>query len=235
MLRLIWFTALTLAIAQDKAPPAVVPGTDGSAPSDAVVLFDGKSTANWTSRKGEGKSCDVARGEMVCRSGVGDMMTKETFGSAQIHLEFNLPAMSDKKGQLRSNSGVYVQGRYEIQILDSLDNPTYANGMAGALYGQHVPLANPSAGPSKWQYYDIVFHAPKCDASGRVSAPGSLTLLFNGVLVQDHVPVTKASGGAVSGDLCAEGPLLLQDHSGFKDAPMTELRFRNIWARRLKD
>lgn len=227
--------AAFVTFAQDKEPPAVTPGTNGTAPSDAIVLFAGKSMDQWTSRKGTGKLCDVRNGEMICRSGVGDMMTKDKFGSAQVHVEFNLPSMPNQKGQLRSNSGVYLQGRYEIQVLDSLNNPTYTNGMAGALYGQHVPLVNPSAGPGKWQSYDIIFHAPKCDAAGKVVAPGSLTLIFNGVLVQDQVPVTKSSGGAVSENLCEAGPLLLQDHSGFKDAPLTELRYRNIWLRRLKD
>lgn len=227
--------AAFVMFAQDKEPPAVNPGADGTAPSDAIVLFGGKSLDKWASRRGDGKLCETRNGEMVCRSGVGDIMTKEKFGSAQIHVEFNLPPMPNQKGQLRSNSGVYLQGRYEIQVLDSLNNPTYTNGMAGALYGQQVPLVNPSTGPGKWQSYDIVFHAPKCDASGKVTSPGSLTLIFNGVLVQDHVPVAKPTGGAVSENPCEPGPLLLQDHSGFKDAPMTKLRYRNIWLRKLAD
>lgn len=227
--------AAFVTFAQDKEPPSVSPGANGTAPSDAIVLFDGKSMDKWIARSGSRNLCDVRNGEMICRSGVGDLMTKERFGSAQVHVEFNLPSMPNQKGQLRSNSGVYLQGRYEIQVLDSLNNPTYTNGMAGALYGQHVPLVNPSAGPGRWQSYDIIFHAPKCDASGKVSASGSLTLIFNGVLVQDHVPVMKLTGGAVSENLCEAGPLLLQDHSGFKDAPLTELRYRNIWLRRLAE
>ncbi len=216
-----------------QEPPVVTPGAAGQAPSDAVRLFDGKSMDGWVTRKGEPARCDVRGGEMICRSGVGDVMTKEPHGAAQIHVEFQLPAMPDQKGQMRSNSGVYLHGRYEIQVLDSLNNPTYTNGMAGAVYGQHVPLANPSAGPGKWQSYDIVFHPPLCDATRQVVKPGSITLLFNGVLVQDHVPVMQSTGGAVTANVCEPGPLLLQDHSGFKDAPLTELRYRNIWMRPL--
>jgi hypothetical protein len=179
---------------------------------------------------------------------LGDIQSIEKFGSAQIHLEFNVPYMPNEKGQFRGNSGVILQGRYEIQILDSYQNPTYADGSCGALYGQSAPQVNASRRPGEWQTYDIVFHAPSCAPDGTAQAPGSLTLLHNGVLVQDHVPVAWRGGGrrgaagvrgvpaaaAAPGPGCAdEGPLLLQDHSGFKNPPVTTMKFRNIWLRRL--
>lgn len=229
-------SCIAVACAQTRGPqpPQVDPGGSGKAPSDATALFDGTTLDAWVRRDGGPPGCQIADHEMVCRTGAKDIMTKAHHTSAQIHVEFKLPSMLDQKSQLRANSGVYLQGRYEVQVLDSLNNPTYANGSAGALYGQQVPLANPSLGPEKWQTFDIVFHAPRCE-SGVFFRPGSLTLLFNGVLVQDHVPVEKATGGAVTADVCTPGPLLLQDHSGFPGAPATELRFRNIWIRKLSD
>ena len=153
-------------------------------------------------------------------------------------MEFNLPYEPDQKGQARANSGIVLQNRYEIQILDSYQNETYANGSCGALYGQSAPLVNACRRPSEWQSYDIIFHAPHCAPGSATQEPGSLTLLHNGVLIQDHVPVR--------GRGCAdEGPLVLQDHGrlvgrkiaddpGIEEgAPDTTMKFRNIWMRRL--
>lgn len=213
---------------QEPQPRVVDPGPAGKAPSDAVVLFGGTDMAHWTVKDGGPAKCDVNGGAMACKTGAGDIYSREKFRSAQIHLEFAIPSMPDHKGQLRGNSGVYLHGRYEIQVLDSYNNPTYANGSAGALYGEYAPLVNASRPPEQWQSYDIVFHAPKCDGSGNVTEKGRLTLLHNGVLVQDNVEVKRTPPSA-----CDEGPLMLQDHSGFKDAPVTVMRFRNIWLRRL--
>jgi hypothetical protein len=146
------------------------------------------------------------------------------FESAQIHLEFAIPHMPDQVGQLRGNSGVYIQGRYEIQILDSYQNATYANGMLGALYGQSPPLVNAAKPPGEWQTYDIVFHSPRC-INGKIAENGTVTVFLNGVLIQDNVTIADATGS------CGPGPLLLQDHSGFPGAPNTTMRFRNIWIR----
>jgi hypothetical protein len=201
-------------------------------PSDAVALFDGSSLEAWTTKQPGKPGCRIQKREMVCRTGAGDIVTKEQFGDMQLHLEFLLPEMPKQKGQLKGNSGLYIQGRYEVQILDSWRNPTYTNGMASAVYGQHVPLVNPAQPLPAWQTYDLIFRAPKCTA-GKVTQAGSLTMLFNGVLVHDHVPMQTATGGALNNDVCAAGPIMLQDHSGFKDAPDTELRFRNVWIRRL--
>ncbi len=224
------FGAVAMACAQKPdgpQPPVVDPGGPGKAPADAVVLFDGRDNSGWTTQDGKPSRCTVADGAMNCRTGAGTIRSAETFRDAQIHLEFNVPYMPDQKGQLRGNSGVMLQGRYEIQILDSYENPTYADGSCGALYGQSAPLVNASRKPGEWQTYDIVFHAPRCAPDGSLQTPGTLTLLMNGVLVQDHVPV-KAARRCVE-----EGPLTLQDHSGFKGAPDTTMKFRNIWMRRL--
>jgi Domain of Unknown Function (DUF1080) len=222
------------ALCEDGPQPRVVdPGGPGKAPADAVVLFDGTSLSHWTVRDGGPAKCETAAGELRCKTGAGDIYSKEKFASAQIHLEFAIPSMPGQHGQLRGNSGVFLHGLYEVQVLDSDNNPTYANGSCGALYGQYAPLVNASRPPEQWQTYDIVLHAPKCDASGKVVQKGTLTLLQNGVLVQDHVEIKGPTGGG-QGNECEPGPLRLQDHSGFKGAPVTVMRYRNIWFRPLE-
>ena len=220
-------------------PPVVDPGGPGKAPSDAVVLFDGRDNSGWTTMSGAPSKCAVADGVMSCRTGAGDTQSTEKFRDAQIHLEFNLPYEPEMRGQGRANSGVLLQNRYEIQILDSFENQTYANGSCGALYGQSAPLVNACRRPGEWQSYDIVFRAPRCATDGAVETPGSLTLLHNGVLIQDHVPVRARKCVADT------GPLVLQDHGQFvgrkiatasgvtEGAPDTTVKFRNIWMRRL--
>jgi len=230
-----------LACGQQPAgqlPPVVDPGGPGKPPSDAVVLFNGRDTSGWTTIDGKPSKCTVAEGVMICRTGAGDTRTIEEFQNAQIHLEFNLPYEPEMKGQARANSGVLLQNRYEIQILDSYENETYPDGSCGALYGQSAPLVNACRRPGEWQSFDIIFHAPRCGSDGSVQTPGRLTLLHNGVLIQDHVPVR--------GRKCVEkGPLVLQDHSMYVGrkiaispgvegpAPDTTIQFRNIWMRRL--
>jgi hypothetical protein len=216
-------------------PRVVTPGeTPGKAPSDAVVLFDGSSLSHWTVADGGPAMCQIEDGAMACKTGSGDLFSKEKFQSAQLHVEFAIPNMPDQHGQLRGNSGVFLQGRYEIQVLDSYQNPTYANGSCGALYGQYAPLVNASRQPERWQTYDIVFHAPRCDTEGKVTQKGTLTLLHNGVLVQDHVEIQHNTPGSSGESVCDAGPLRLQDHSGFPGAPVTVMRFRNIWLRPLE-
>jgi hypothetical protein len=229
----ILFTAI-VALAQDQGPqPRVVdPGKPGQPPSDAIVLFDGKDVSEWTYQDGRPAAWPVSDGVLTCKSGTGDIVTKRKFGSAQIHVEFATPLMPEAKSQARGNSGVYLQGRYEIQVLDSYHNPTYANGSCGSLYGQYAPLVNVCRPPEQWQTYDIIFHAPACDAGGKVTTPGTLTLLQNGVLVQDHVQINGITGGAEQVSVCQPGPLRLQDHY-HPDVKETFMRFRNIWLRPL--
>lgn len=210
-------------------PRAVTPGKNSAdPPSDAVVLFDGSSLDGWTRPDGSPTGCRIEGRAMACRTGAGDAVSRAQFRSAQIHLEFLAPDMPDQRGQLKGNSGVYLQKITEIQILDSHQNPTYATGAAGAVYGQHAPLVNAARKPGEWSTYDIVYHAPVCNARGQEVQPGTVTVFLNGVLVQDHAPLRFRRA------MCEPGPLLLQDHSGFPGAPDTTMRFRNIWYRPLE-
>jgi hypothetical protein len=238
----VFVLAVGIAYAQRSEgpqPTVVDPGGPGKAPSDAVVLFDGRDNSGWSTMDGKPSKCTVADGVMSCRTGALDTQSTEKFRDAQIHLEYNVPYEPEMRGQGRANSGVVLHNRYEIQILDSYQNETYANGSCGALYGQSAPLVNACRKPGDWQSYDIIFHAPRCAPDGTMQTPGSLTLLHNGVLIQDHVPVRARKCVA------EEGPLVLQDHGRYvgrkigtasgvsEGAPDTTVKFRNIWMRRL--
>ncbi len=212
---------------EDPQPREVTPGVGAAPPSDAVILFDGKSMAGWLKPNGSPSGCQAANGEMVCRTGSGDAVTEKKFKSAQLHLEFFIPSMPAQKGQLKGNSGVYLQGLTEVQVLDGYQNPTYPTGVVGAIYDQYPPAVNASRKPEQWSSYDIVFHAPVCSERGQELQPGSMTVFLNGVLVQDHKELRFRKA------MCEPGPLLLQDHSGFPGAPDTTMKFRNIWYRPL--
>jgi hypothetical protein len=219
----------------DGPQPTVVTAgkLPGQPPSDALILFDGKDIAQWVYKDGRPASWPIVNGILTCKSGTGNIYTRQKFGSAQIHVEFSTPEMPNAHGQARANSGVYLQGRYEIQILDSFNNPTYANGSSGALYGQYAPLVNVSMPPGEWQSYDIIFHAPKCDADRKVVTRGTVTVLYNGVLVQDGVAVQGRTTSSDDTDPCDDGPLMLQDHF-HPSVKETFMQFRNIWIRPLK-
>lgn len=227
------FTLCAVALAQTPKqempqPRVVTPGAQpGAPPADAIILFGGSSVDGFTKKDGSPTGCRAVSGEMHCASGAKDAVSKVKFGAVQLHLEFAPPVMPDQKGQLRGNSGVYLQGRYEVQILDSFENPTYAHGSLGGVYNEAAPLVNAARRPGEWQTYDLIFHPHKCDGAGNVTENGTVTVILNGVLVQDHHRIQDVKGG------CGDGPLLLQDHSGFKNAPHTEMKFRNIWLRPL--
>jgi hypothetical protein len=234
VIRLLWTLLVALAplsAVELPQPVAVDPGGPGEAPSDAIVLFDGSSLEQWAHKDGSPARWAVENGEIVCNTGTGNIETKQKFSSAQIHVEFATPNQRDAKGQARGNSGVYLQGRYEVQVLDSYKNPTYADGSAGAVYQQHAPQVNASRPPEQWQSYDIIFHAPRC-YGGRLLAPGAVTMLHNGVLIHDQVELKGPTPGGLGGDVCDPGPLMLQDHI-HRDVAKTALRFRNIWLRPL--
>ncbi len=218
-------SALSLAAADKKAevePKVIDPGPP---PADAIILFDGKDLSQWTNEKGGEAKWKLENGTMVV-NGTGSLVTKEQFGDVQLHVEWATPSVVQGEGQGRGNSGVYLQGRYEIQVLDSYKNPTYFNGQAGAFYGNNAPLVNASRKPGEWQSYDIIFHTPKPTPDGKVE-PGSFTVLHNGVLVQDHVPVKGGSTTAAKfTGVTPQGPLVLQDHGN-------PVKYRNIWIRRL--
>ncbi len=227
-----------LCCAQNRSlpqPTVVIPPESccGAPPSDAVVLFDGKDASQWVHKDGSPEKWPVQNGALVCNTSAGDIFSKQKLGSAQIHVEFAIPYMPQQHDQARGNSGVYLQSRYEIQVLDSYQNPTYADGSGGALYGQYPPLVNASRKPEQWQTYDIVFHAPKC-TDGKVTAPGTLTLFQNGVLIQDHVNIKGPTPEALDKNVCEPGSLRLQAHH-HPDAKTTFMRFRNIWYRPLSD
>jgi hypothetical protein len=219
------------------APPIITPGGEpGQAPSDAVVLFDGSeaSQANWTDTKGQLSRWVFRDGYMECVRGAGYIQSKQQFGSCQLHLEFATPSRVSGSSQGRGNSGVFLQGQYEVQVLDSYDNETYPDGQCGALYGRAVPLVNACRKPGEWQTYDIIYHRPFFDKDGNVTRKATFTVFQNGVLIQDHVELTGGTGWINAhtvtdykphGD---KGPLQLQDHNN-------PVRYRNIWVRELKD
>jgi len=221
---------------QQEQPRVVHPGRPDAAPSDAMALLGGPDLADWSTRDGQPHGWTFANGVLtsaVPHSPQGATTTwhltsKARFTDAQIHIEFAIPNMPGMKDQAKGNSGLLLQGRYEVQLLDSWQNSTYPDGSNAALYGQYPPLVNASLPPEEWQTFDIIFHPPKCAADGSTAEPGSLTLLHNRVLVHDHVPVVPRRGKCQS----APGPLTLQDHYR-PEAPVTPIKFRNIWIRPL--
>jgi 3-keto-disaccharide hydrolase len=219
---------------KERPKPLVVDPGPGSLPvpppKDAVVLFDGTSLAKWAQKNGEAAKWIVRDGYFEVRPGTGDLVTRDGFGDVQLHVEWSSPDPAKGSDQDRGNSGVYLMSKYELQVLDSYHNETYADGQAGALYGQFPPLVNASRPPGQWQSYDIVFHGPRFDSSGRLQRPATMTVLHNGVLVQDHVTLTGPTGHYVRPPYEAHPdklPILLQDHSH-------PVRYRNIWLRELR-
>ncbi len=209
----------------EGAEPAVVdPGGLGQPPSDAIVLFDGHDLSQWRNAE----HWIVKDGAAIVGVGSGGITTKRAFGDCQLHLEWATPSVIEGSGQGRGNSGVYLQEHYEIQVLDSYQNKTYPDGMAGAVYGQHAPLVNASRKPGEWQSYDIIFRAPRFDPKGKLVEPAFVTVLYNGILVQDHVEIKGDTGAEKPGYTphAAKMPLHLQDH----ECPV---RYRNIWIREL--
>jgi hypothetical protein len=210
---------------QDQEPPVVDPGPVGGPPSDAIVLFDGKDLSKFRGQSSAEPKWKVANGVMETTP-QGGLFSQQEFGDCQLHVEWASPSEVKGDGQGRGNSGVYLMGRYEIQVLDCFHNKTYPNGQCGAFYGHNAQLVNACRKPGEWQAYDIIFHAPKQLADGKVQ-PGSYTVLHNGVLIQDHIPVgAQSTTAAPLKGLVEKGPLYLQDHGN-------PVRFRNVWIRPL--
>lgn len=218
------------------APTEIDPGTwssqeaAGKAPSDATVLFDGKDLSSWSGNDGGAAKWKVTEGYFEVVPKTGQIQTKQGFGSMQLHVEFREPSPAVGQDQDRGNSGVFLMGLYEIQVLDSYQSKTYPDGQAGAVYGQYPPLVNASRKPGEWQAYDIVFHAPKFGADGKVEKKARVTVLHNGVLVQDNVEIqgTTSTETPEYKNTAAKLPLALQDHNH-------PVRYRNIWVRELTD
>jgi hypothetical protein len=214
-----------------KAPPIITPGKTGSdPPSDVIVLFDGKDLSKWRNANSGGDAKWLVRdGYIQVVAGTGDIATKQDFGNCQLHIEWATPSEVKGEGQERGNSGVFLMERYEVQILDSYNNKTYYHGQAGAIYNQYAPLVNASRKPGEWQSYDIIFKAPKFDEQGKVTERARITVLHNGVLIQNNVEIYGNTWHDRPALYIAHGPrasLKLQDHGN----PM---RFRNIWIRQL--
>ena len=217
-------------------PKTITPGSEstpqqpGRAPSDAIVLFDGKDLSQWNSAKGGDPGWKVENGELVIVGRSGDIVTKDSFGDCQLHVEWAAPTPATGTSQGRGNSGIKLMGRYEVQVLDNYENQTYADGQAASLYGQTPPLVNACRAPGQWQTFDLIFHAPRFSEYGKLARPGTVTLLHNGVLVQDHAELTGTTGKAQAGysKHAQKLPLLLQEHGN-------PVRYRNIWIRPLTD
>ena len=211
-------------------PPIVTAGkTNADAPSDAIVLFNGKDLSRWRAQDGAAAKWNVRDGYVEVAPGSGDISTSDKFGDVQLHIEWATPSVVKGEGQERGNSGVFLMGRYEVQVLDSYDNKTYYHGQAGSVYKQHAPLVNASRKPGEWQTYDIVFHAPRFDEQGKVIDRARVTVLHNGVLIQNNVEIygiTYNDRPALYIAHPADESLRLQDHGN-------PVRYRNIWIRRL--
>lgn len=205
---------------------ASVPFSDP--PSDALVLFDGKDLSQWVSTRSGEARWTVAEGAMTVQRNSGSIKSKRLFGDVQLHVEWRSPAEVTASGQNRGNSGVYLQERYEVQVLDSYQNETYANGQAGALYKQHLPLVNASRKPGEWQSYDIIYTAPRFSEKGTLITPAYFTVFHNGVLIHNHVPLfgPSVNQGLPVAEVHDKAAILLQDHG---DA----VSYRNIWVREL--
>lgn len=218
-------------------PREVTPGTDGAPPSDAIVLYNGGDLSKWTQSDSDAGDQTPAKwfpkdGYFEVNSGTGDLYTREKFGDCQLHVEWQEPEGITGKGQGRGNSGVFLQSRYEIQVLDSFRAPTYADGQAAAIYGQWPPLVNPMRKPGEWQSYDVVFQAPRFDGDKLVE-PAYETVFFNGVLVHNHQKLNGPTGHQVIPPYERQGleeRLKLQDHQSSRP-----VRYRNIWIRKLAD
>ncbi len=210
-------------------PRLVTPGTGMQPPSDAIVLFDGTQWKEWMSAKDSSAAAwTLQEGAATVKPGAGDIMTRRSFGDMQLHLEFRAPVVVKGEGQGRGNSGIFLQNRYEVQILDSYQNRTYSNGQTGSLYKQSIPLVNACRKPGEWQHYDILFTAPRFNKDSILIAPARVTVLHNGVVVQMNTEIkgTTEYIGLPKNQAHGQGPLKLQDHGDL-------VSYRNIWVREL--
>ena len=250
LLAAVFSLTLTHLHAQNPTPPPMkpemtefwepevrvsTPGTTTSyaamtPPSDAIVLFDGKDLSKWKGSNGDAK-WDVKNGVFTVKKGTGDIETKQIFEDFQLHIEWQVPADISGQGQARANSGVFMQGIYELQLLDSYNNRTYANGQAGSIYKQKPPLVNAMRKPGDWNVYDVIFTAPRFKVDGSLFSPARITVLHNGVLVQNNYELRGDTPyiGFPKYTAHGKGPIKLQDHGD----PSKPLSFRNIWIREL--
>lgn len=212
----------------EPKPPIVT--LDSGVPSDAIVLFDGSRLDQWVSTKDTtaAASWAIEGGALIVQPGAGDIRTKQNFDNFQLHIEWRSPEAIKGRGQGRGNSGIFLQGLYEIQVLDNDDNPTYVNGQAGSIYKQRPPLVEVRKRADGWHSYDIIYQAPVFNKDGMLLCKGRVTVLHNGVLIQNHAPIegTTEYIGLPRVKPHGAGPIVLQDHGD-------PVRFRNIWIRPL--
>jgi hypothetical protein len=212
----------------EPVPAKITPGENNAAPSDAIILFDGKDLNEWTNGQGGNPGWIVEDGAMTVKAGTGVIKTKQKFGDFQLHIEWRSPSEVKGEGQGRGNSGIFMMGKYELQVLDSYESVTYSNGQAGSMYKQSIPLVNACKGPGEWQTYDVIFMAPVFTEKGSLKTPAKITVLHNGVLIQNgfelkgpteynRIPMYEPHG---------KESLVLQDHGN-------PVSFRNIWIREL--
>lgn len=223
----------------EPEPPVVTPGGGpGAPPSDAIVLFDGTNLDEWVNTRDKSPAgWDVANGVLTVDKAAGNIETKRTFRDYQLHIEWQIPTHITGEGQARGNSGVFLAATgagdagYEIQVLDSFENPTYVNGMAGSIYKQYIPLANAMRKPGEWQVYDIVWTAPVWNEDGSLASPAYVTAFHNGVLIQNHVELKGETVyiGQPEYTRYDRAPIKLQAHGD----PSPVISFRNIWVREL--
>ena len=214
-------------------PPVVQPGPERPPvppPSDAVVLFDGSSLNEWRGQDSGPAKWIVRDSYVEVTPGTGTLVSARAFGDVQLHIEWRMPTPPKGDGQDRGNSGVFLMGMYEVQVLDSYQNDTYPDGQAGAIYGQNPPLVNACRPPGAWQTYDIVFRRPRFNQDGSLQRPARITVIHNGVLVQDAFELSGPTAHRARPPYSAHAdklPLRLQDHGN-------PTRFRNIWVRELE-
>ena len=214
-----------------KEPTVITPGaTASTAPSDAIVLFDGKDLSGWKSLRDGGEAkWQVKDGYFEVMPRTGDIATKEEFGDCQLHIEWAAPTFVKGEGQGRGNSGIFLLGHYEVQVLDSFENKTYFHGQAGSIYKQHPPLVNATRKPGEWQTYDIIFSGPRFNEIGLPIRRARITVIHNGVLIQNNVEIHGETWHDRAPQYIAiptKGSLKLQDHGDL-------VRYRNIWVRPL--
>ncbi len=210
----------------EPVPRMVTPGQGTAPPSDAIVLFDGNDLSEWTHNGGAPVKWNLEGGAMTVAKGTGSIFTKRTFGDCQLHIEWRAPVDDNDEGQDRGNSGIFLQNRYEVQVLDSHGGKTYPNGQAGSLYKQSIPLVNACRPAGEWQVYDIIYKAPIFNKDGIRTAPGYVTVLHNGVLIQNHFKLqgTTEYIGLPKNIAHGKAPIQLQDHG-------EKVSYRNIWIR----
>ena len=212
----------------EPEPRKITPGLNNLPPSDAIVLFDGKNMDEWTDLKGNTSPWQISDGFLTVVPKKGDIKTKRTFGDCQIHIEWRAPMVVKGEGQGRGNSGIFLQEKYELQVLDNYENRTYSNGQAASIYKQSMRLVNVVKKPGEWQVYEVIYKAPRFNADGILVSPPTITVLHNGVLVQNNTEIKGVTEyiGLPSFKAHDKGSLRLQDHGDL-------VSFRNIWIREL--